>query len=130
MTIKECIDKVDRVKPNQYSTEDKVDWLSYLDGTIFNEIIKTHEDSQEYGKEFEGYTAEDMKKTLLVKPPYDVLYLAYVKMKIDEENGEAARYNNSAAMFNAHIVDFAKKYNKEHRPLSKNHMRLYGGLGR
>ena len=29
MTIKECIDLVDNVKPNQYSIEDKVAWLSF-----------------------------------------------------------------------------------------------------
>ena len=43
MTIKECIDLVDNVKPNQYSIEDKVEWLSYLDGTIINDVLKTHE---------------------------------------------------------------------------------------
>ena len=43
MTIKECIDLVDNVKPNQYSIEDKVSWLSYIDGIIINEVLKTHE---------------------------------------------------------------------------------------
>ena len=43
MTLKECIDRVDAVKPNQYGIEQKVAWLSYLDGIIKNDIIDPHD---------------------------------------------------------------------------------------
>ncbi|MBQ2614772.1 MAG: collagen-like protein, partial [Clostridia bacterium] len=39
-------------------------------------------------------------------------------MKIDGENGETQRYNNSAAMFNSYMMEFRKYYNKTHMPLS------------
>lgn len=119
MTIQECIDMVDNVKPNQYSVEDKVRWLSYLDGIIIEEVLKTHEDYDEKYDEFTGYSAERTGAGLIVGAPHDILYTAYLKMKIDEENGETARYNNSATMFNSYMLEYRKHYNRTHMPLSQ-----------
>ena len=101
MTIKECIDLVDNVKPNQYSIEDKVQWLSFIDHIVINDVLKTHEGYENEYEEFDGYSADRLGEKLIVEAPYDNLYLAYLKMKIDEENGETARYNNSSTMFNS-----------------------------
>ena len=117
MTIKECIDRVDNVKPNQYSDDDKVRWLSFLDGTIINDVIKTHEGYEGEYDLFEGYSTDKMGVHLIAKAPHDALYEAYLKMKIDEENGETARYNNSATMFNSYLELYKKWYNKHHMPL-------------
>ena len=125
MTIKECIDLVDNVKPNQYSIEDKVQWLSFLDGIIINDVIKTHEGYQNEYEEFDGYSADRLGEKLIVDSPYDSLYVAYLKMKIDEENGETARYNNSSTMFNSYMTAYKKHYNKIHMPLQMNRMRIF-----
>ena len=125
MTIKECIDLVDNVKPNQYSIEDKVHWLSYIDHTIINDVLKTHEGYDEKHDEFDGYSADRLSDGLIVGKPYDRLYEAYLKMKIDEENGETKRYNNSAMMFNSYLTEYKKHYNKTHMPLQKNSMRIF-----
>lgn len=125
MTIKECIDLVDNVKPNQYSIEDKVAWLSFLDGIIINDVLKTHEGYENEYEEFAGYSPDSLGTKLIVGYPYDTLYTAYLKMKIDEENGETARYNNSATMFNSYLGIYKKHYNKTHMPLNKNSMRIF-----
>ena len=125
MTIKECIDLVDNVKPNQYSIEDKVSWLSYIDGIIINEVLKTHEGYNGEYDDFEGYSADKLSAGLIVRNPYDKLYTAYLKMKIDEENGETARYNNSATMFNSYLMEYKKYYNKTHMPLQCNRMKIF-----
>jgi hypothetical protein len=117
MTVKEVIDIVDSVKPNQYGIEDKIRWLSFLDAIIINDVIKTHEGYEGQYEDFKGYSPDEMNAHLVVKAPYDVLYEAYLKMKIDEENGETARYNNSATMFNSYLEAFKKHYNKHHMPL-------------
>lgn len=117
MTIKECIDLVDNVKPNQYSIEDKVEWLSYLEGTIINDVLKTHEGYDGSYDDFAGYSADRLSVPLIVQNPYDRLYTAYLKMKIDDENGETARYNNSATLFNSYLMEYRKWYNKTHMPL-------------
>lgn len=125
MTIKECIDRVDNVKPNQYGIGDKVNWLSFLDGIIINDVLKTHEGYDQKYDEFEGYTSDRLSDGLIVEKPYDSLYEAYLKMKIDEENGETARYNNSATMFNSYMEAYKKHYNKTNMPLQKNAMRIF-----
>ena len=119
MTIKEVVDVVDSVKPNQYGIEDKVRWLSFLDAIIINDVIKTHEGYEGQYEDFKGYSPDEANVSLIVEAPYDVLYEAYLKMKIDEENGETARYNNSATMFNSYMETYKKHYNKHHMPLQK-----------
>lgn len=121
MTIKECIDGVDNIKPNQYSIRDKVLWLSFIDEIIINDMLKTHEGYDGRYDDFVGYSEDKLSMPLIVPSPYDRLYTAYLKMKIDGENGETARYNNSAAMFNTYMMEYRKYYNKTHMPLNKGH---------
>ena len=117
MTIKECIDIVDNSKPNQYSLREKVMWLSFIDEIIINEVLKTHEGYDGRYDDFSGYSEDKISVPLIVQSPYDRLYPAYLKMKIDSENGETARYNNSAALFNSYYMEYRKFYNKTHIPL-------------
>ena len=117
MTIKECIDIVDNIKPNQYTVKEKVGWLSFIDEIIINDVLKTHEGYDGRYDDFEGYSEDKLSQTLIVPSPYDELYTAYLKMKIDGENGEMARYNNSAELFNTYMMNYRKYYNKTHLPL-------------
>lgn len=118
MTIKDCIDIVDNIKPNQYTIKEKVMWLSFIDEIIINEVLKTHEGYDGRYDNFEGYTEDKLSVTLIVPSPYDRLYTAYLKMKIDQENGETARYNNSAILYNSYMSEYRKYYNKTHMPLT------------
>ena len=123
MTIKECIDVVDNLKPNQYSIEDKVAWLSFLDMTIINDVLRTHEGYDGRYDDFIGYSADNLTVGLIVPSPYDRVYTAYLKMKIDEENGETARYNNSVTLYNSYMSEYRKWYTRNHMPLSPSAMR-------
>ena len=96
MTIREAIELVDRLKPNQYGSADKLRWLSELDGVVWHEIWSAHETVV---PAFAGYGPEtDLDGTaLLIGWPYDEIYRWYLEMKIDDANGEMTKYNNSAA---------------------------------
>lgn len=118
MTIKECIDIVDNLKPNQYSPKIKVMWLSFIDEIIINDVLKTHEGYDGRYDNFTGYSEDKLSVPLIVESPYDRLYTAYLKMKIDAENGETTRYNNSVALFNSYMMEYRKFYNKNHLPLT------------
>lgn len=139
MTVREAIERVDASKPNTFPIEDKVMWLAYLDGIIFEETIHTHEPIKKKPIIEDGeikpfpeiveekvpdthYSADNMDAELLAEYPYSELYPAFLKMKIDEENGETARYNNSAAMFNSLHADYLRWYNKYHMP-KQTHIR-------
>lgn len=120
MKIIEIIDSVDALKPNTYTPEEKVKWLSKLDESIHNEIVMTHEHTEEEAV-FVPYDEQTDKETeLLVKSPYDYdLYTAYLESKIDYYNGEMARYNNSVSMFNNAYSTYAKFYNRGRTPLTE-----------
>ena len=123
MTIKDCIDIVDNIKPNQYTIKEKVMWLSFIEQIIINEVLKTHEGYDGRYDDFEGYSEDKLSVTLIVPSPYDILYQEYLKMMIDKENGEIARYNNSMTSYNAHMLEYRKYYNKTHMPLDKKNPR-------
>lgn len=118
MKIIEAINRIDAVKPNSYSQEEKVRWLSALDGTVKKEIIDTHEGGEKVV--FNGYTETTPITTELIIPaPYDDVYIRYLEMQIDYANGEYGKYNNSMVMYNLAYAAFEKFYNKEHRPLAR-----------
>lgn len=115
MTIQEVLQTCDRLKPNAYTEEDKIRWLSQLDGIIKQEILDAF--SEQEGVSFTGYTVDsDPETELLVPAPYDEVYLKYLFSQIDFHNAEYARYNNSASAFNAAYLQFANAYNRTHTP--------------
>lgn len=124
MTLQEAIDKIDGLKPNQYSAEDKIGWLSQLDMTIFRDIIMTHHHPRQT-KLFMGYTSEDLDHSLIAEEPYTELYIAYLGMKIDEYNNETQRYNNSATMFNAYYENYEKWINKTRMPIRSTYIKMW-----
>ena len=118
MTIFEAISRIDAVKPNSYSQNEKVNWLSTLDGIIKTEIVDTHEGSEEVT--FNGYNVDTALTTeLLVPAPYDEVYLFWLESKIDYWNGEMGKYNNSVLMYNTAYSAYEKFYNRTHMPIAK-----------
>ena len=119
MNIQEAINGIDNVKPNTYSEEEKIAWLSELDGLVMNEIINTHEYNEgETEIEYEPYTVDDMQKELIIPHPYCDTYLKWLESKIDYANNETARYINSSSVFNSAWTNFRNYYNRTHKPIS------------
>ncbi len=75
---------------------------------------------------FRGYDGETEIGTteLLIPFPYDELYLRYLLMRIDLENGELDRYNNEAAQFNRLWQSYAGQYCRTHRPVGVERLRF------
>ena len=113
MTIIEALTRFDNLKPNTYTTEEKIAWLSQVDGMIAREIMDTHE--TEFV--FHGYDAEtDTRTMLLADEPFDNLYLSWLESRVDYYNGEYNRYNNSNAVFTAEYTAFQNHFNRTHKP--------------
>ena len=117
MKIIEAIQKVDALKPNNYSQEDKIKWLSTLDGIIKNEIIDTHEGADKV--EFNGYDISSLETELLVPAPYDDVYIKWLEAQIDYHNGEIGKYSNSMTMYNSAYSAFERHYNRHNMPIVK-----------
>lgn len=107
MTYMECISMVDTLNPNRVSNEIKRRWLGELEGRIMVEVEGVSPSSL-------STPEEDSEVPYLSVPyPYDRMYWLYVMAMLDFVNGDSARYDNSAAMFNAAYQDYAKRRMRE-----------------
>ena len=125
MTIIEAITRTDSVKPNQYSQEEKVRWLSFLDGLVKNEIIDTHEGGRLL--EFVPYSKDTPENTvLLIAEPYaQEIYPAFLAAQIEYYNEEITRYSNDMAAFNAAYSNYSAWYNRNNMPLQNNSIHTF-----
>lgn len=121
MTIKELLEKVDRLKPSAFDSADKIAFLNEVEGVIYNNVIAISAGNTTI---FTAYKfPEDEEKTLLVPAPYDGLYYYYLCAKIDAENQEIESYSNNMALYNSLYEDFAAYYIRSHIPASSGYWR-------
>ena len=115
MRISDAVMLVDKLKPNGYTLDVKIGWLSKLDGQIFEEIFKTHEGSPVISFEIYG---GDVERELLVPEPFaEDIYVNFLEAQIDRENGETAKYNQSVTLFNNAYHTFSAWYNRTRSPM-------------
>ena len=96
MTVTECIQYVDEIKPNAFPEAAKLRWLSQLEGKIASEIfLMAPAELQQF-----RYGTEEKNHTLLVDSPYDDLYIAFLTAKVDSKNGEFNKLSTAAQAYN------------------------------
>jgi hypothetical protein len=118
MTIIEAINGIDSLKQNTYTQNDKVRWLSTLDGMV-KMVIDAHEGGENVT--FNGYNDNTSLETeLLIPAPFDEAYLRWLEAQIDYNNGEYNKYNNSIVTFNTVFDGFRNHYNRTHMPIGKS----------
>lgn len=118
MKIVEAITQVDALKPNTYTQEDKIGWLSTLDTKIKTQIIDAHEGGENIA--FSGYdSSTDLETQMLVSAPFDGMYLRWLEAMIDYHNSDDSRYNNAIILFNNDYESFKRFYTRTHMPISK-----------
>ena len=111
MTIAKVLAAADAVKPNAFSEEVKLQWINEAEGMVQTDVLlRAIDDVVTY----EWPTDENTE--LLVKPPHDKLYLAYLIAMIDFTNGEYNKYANTVAMFNTHLSEYAAWFQRTYRP--------------
>ena len=123
MTISEAITQLQAVKENQYDDETLVRWISDLEGTLYADIVKNHEGSEDipHGR----YSVDtDMDTVLMVPEPYSDIYIKYLMAQVDYHNAEMQRYTNSMIMYNVALDAFAGWYNRNNMPLQPNYLRI------
>lgn len=113
MKIREAISELRGLKPNQYSDETLLRWLSDLDGQIYEDVLKNSEDAPP--PPCLPYRLDrDMDANLLATYPHEGMYISYLSMQIDFHNGEYTRYNNCMVMFNVAYQAFADAWTRTH----------------
>lgn len=118
MTVNDILALVDLKEPNAYSADEKIRWLSDLDGKIFREVILTHE--HEEGAEQAPYS-EGTEELLIGVPWGEDIYVHYLIARIAAGNAEIPRYNQQIAMYNAAYQQWWNAYNASVTPLHGGH---------
>ena len=77
MTISEAITQLQAVKENQYDDETLVRWISDLEGTLYEDIVKNHEGSEAVPHGRSGVDT-DMDTVLMVPEPYSDICTRYL----------------------------------------------------
>ncbi len=111
MTGQEAIRWADTLAPNSYTAEQKLAWLSDLDGKFFREFLSRYRGVDDAPPA--AYT--DGSETLLIPEPYarDV-YGNWLLAKIAEANQEIALYNLHSTLFNTEYKGYCDLYNRSH----------------
>lgn len=123
MTIRDCIDLVNAIKPNTAEETSMVEWINQIENTIYREIVLTHEYDGELPAEPKHETADE---ELLVGTPYDQLYMYWLMSQVDLQNQELALYQNSSALFNKAYTDYRNYYNRTHMPIERARIHYTG----
>lgn len=134
MTANDIISKVDQLKPNEYSTAQKLMWLTQADRQLLvdvilkrgNKIAAAQPQSPTEGdlwlddtilkrytsewKEVFPYTTSEA--VLLFDEYAEEFYQWYLMTQIDLYNAEYMRYNNSSEMLNRAYQDLERRYNR------------------
>jgi hypothetical protein len=113
MTLREAIERFDRLYPNALEPAAKRGILSEFDGRLYSEVLVHYEGAPTV---FSGYTEHtDPDTVLLAAYPYDDVYLRLLCAENDLICGDIERYNNAAALFNAAFDRYTDYINRTRR---------------
>ena len=113
MTVKQAIEETDQLLPNHYSTDQKLLWLSELDGRVQTEIMLA-----DVADVF-GYNVEQYDANMLVLPPHDAMYLDWLMYKAAEYYAEIDRAQYHRAEFERKYNRYAAWYMNQYRPADR-----------
>lgn len=122
MTLAEVLERIDRERPGESTEEEKLRWLSQVDGQWYREMVLTLEGAEEtslcalhHGR---GQERGGADRAALRRGVHHFLY-----MQTDQRLGEIDRYNNDAALYNQGMLEARQAYNREHMPLQGSRLR-------
>lgn len=109
MTLEKALELFDSERTNGVDIAKKIRWISQLDYKISSELTEPRGDAPFY-----GYEESTPLGTVLKAPDeFGEIYGLYLNMKLDYMNGEIARFNNSALVFNNMYRDLSNYLNRK-----------------
>lgn len=112
MTVGGAITYLDSVKPNAFSQNVKLGWLSEIERKIALEIHLLEPEAIP-----EEYTSSDLTEDLAVDSPYTGVYTWWLQAQVDLANGEYDRAQNTMAMFNNAWSEYLRWYCQKYDPV-------------
>lgn len=108
-TAQEVVAQADLLCPNQYSQEQKLQWLGELEGRIYLDVyLATQEQLEQAWKQWPG--------ALAVGWPHSDVYLHWMLAKLHQADGELELYQNRMESFNASYQTYVNWYIRTYDP--------------
>ena len=108
----EVLNQVDLLCPNQYSADQKLQWLGELEGRIYADVLlKSPEKLAEMKASW--------KDAMVVSWPHDDIYVHWLLAKIHQANGELELYQNRMESFNTSYQNYVNWYIRAHDPANR-----------
>lgn len=115
-TIGECIEKADRLRPNDISESEKIAWCWELEAQLKHEFYPRYVDNTSAGEEIPAEVLPSRETVLSGSGPYEGMYVHYLAGKIDLASQEMETYAIDAALFRESMDSFRKDYHRTHTP--------------
>jgi hypothetical protein len=113
MTFREIIEAVNDCKPNALPERKKFRHLAELEGKIAADVFLADIANI---RELERKYPRDLDTEPLVTHPHQDVYTLWLEAKIDQENGEYNKYQNSMEAFNAAYGNFVRWFARTYAP--------------
>ena len=111
MTIRNVIDSVNGIKPHAFNDDTLTMWINEAEGMVQTDVMLINT------LDVIKYTYDENADTdLLVKPPYDKIYVYYLAAMIDFANNEYQKYQNTLQLFNKFFSDYTRWYSLNINP--------------
>lgn len=116
MTINSIIAQFDSLMPNVFSEDLKRQWLSEVDYFILNmrDYYVLSDEEQLISDEWEPYIDAVGTTELLLGIPYTDIYIHYMSSKVDYNQMDIQKHNNSLAMYQKVYNEYSNKFNRSH----------------
>lgn len=104
MTIEKVLKLADELAPNSLSNELKLQYINEVEGIIQSEVMRLSPE------DILVHTDADMERELLVKPPYDRVYVAYLTAMYDFAAREYKKYAVTVELYNTYMAEYTAWY--------------------
>lgn len=122
MKLKELIEKINKLKLNEYDEDQLAEWVTELENYMILNIFNRAE-GMDYEQVRYRYE-EDGETELMVPDPFSEVYLHYLASKIDYWQQEIESYNNSVLLYNTAYQAFADYMRRKHKPKSRPNRKI------
>ena len=113
MTVIQAVQQVDALRPNTYSTRQKIVWLSQLEAMVKTLVIDAHAGGGQGA--FSGFSADTPPETeLFMEAPFDMAYLYWLEAQIHYANEDLDMYNGAMSMFHSVFGTYKAHYKQTH----------------
>lgn len=137
MTVAGIIEQFNTERPNTLDDTVKVNWLKKFEQMVINEVIIQHdhdlEDENKVSLIVKGSTLKitpagslsahidsfGMDSELIIKEPYDDVYIHYLDQRLASMNNDTKRYNVASQNYNNAYYAFQQYFNRTFKTKSQ-----------